>query len=191
MNKLLKIDVPFAQIANELLNDKNISAKAKGIYAFMYSKPNGWTFTIRSMSKQLKEGKESIRTAITELKHYGWIGYKKHTDGTGNYKLHVKPLHINQVPETPTWENPNVGKSERISNKESVNKKEKETNKDAVVISLRKLGIKNTKKITDNYSESYINDRIDIANEKSSSNPAGYFIEILDKEVTQELVEPM
>ena len=64
------------------------------------------------------------------------------------------------------------------------------TNK-AVVDSLIKLGIKNTKKITDNYSESYINDRIDIAMEKGKTNPAGYFISILDKEITQELVEPM
>ena len=64
--------IPFTQISNELLNDKTISLKAKGIYCFMFSKPENWNFTIGSMCKQLKEGNDSIANAIKRIKKY-WL----------------------------------------------------------------------------------------------------------------------
>ena len=117
-NKTRKQQNPFAQISNELLNDTNLSLKAKGAYAYMYSKPDGWNFTIKSMSKQLKEGEDAIRTALLELKDYGWCEYTKHQDGTGTYDIFTSPKL-----ENPNLENPKMGKSQRISNKEPLQRK--------------------------------------------------------------------
>ena len=52
---LKKQVVPFTQVSNNLINDKNLSLKSKGLYVFMFSKPQGWNFTIRSMSKQRRK----------------------------------------------------------------------------------------------------------------------------------------
>lgn len=43
--KTQKAETGFAQIKNEILEDKNLSWKAKGIYAYMFSKPNDWDFS--------------------------------------------------------------------------------------------------------------------------------------------------
>lgn len=109
----------FSQITNELLGDKNLSLKAKGLYAFMYSKDDEWNFTIKSMSKQLKEGVDSIQSGLRELKNNGWLKYTKKADGTGEYFLFIHPQKTEgKIPnrENPNQDNPNLGKSTRISN---------------------------------------------------------------------------
>ncbi|WEJ62169.1 helix-turn-helix domain-containing protein [Thiomicrorhabdus lithotrophica] len=118
---------PFAQTPMDLLISQNISLKAKGLYGFMVSKPDGWNFTIRSMASQLKDGVDSIRTALDELKNYGWIDYKKYANGSGVYTLNwvaFEHLHDEPNTENPNTENPNVGKPNRISKKDCTSKKD-------------------------------------------------------------------
>ncbi len=118
MNRVKKQKKCYSQISNTVAGDPYISLKAKGLFLFMESKPEGWNFTIRSMSKQLKDGIDSISSALKELKKYGYVIYYKQTDGTGIYELIDEP---NQ--ENPNQENPNLGKSDRISNKDYLIKK--------------------------------------------------------------------
>ena len=133
----------FAMIANEVLNDKKLSFKAKGIYSFMFSKPNGWNFTIRSMAKQVKDGEDGIRSGLRELRQCGCIVYVKHTNGTGTYHLKTvissckkpkreKPVKASehQNREKPRRENPLKGKSTRISNTEALVINIQDSNKD-------------------------------------------------------------
>ena len=128
-NTLKKNILPFTQVSNELLNDTEITLKAKGLYAFMLSKPSNWNFTIKSMSKQLKEGTESIMNALKELKNKGWIIYTKQSDGYGVYELLYSPKTDNQDLDEPKPENPNqafpkLGKPECINNKDYINNKD-------------------------------------------------------------------
>lgn len=106
----------FSTMPNELLNRKDISLAAKGLYIFMRGKPEGWNFTIRSMTKQLKEGQAAITTAMNELKSTGWVKYSKSVDGTGVYHIYwsAKPV-ATPKPENPDVGIPNVGKSTPIS----------------------------------------------------------------------------
>ena len=116
-----KQSLPFVQINNEFLNDDRLSFKAKGLFAYMFSKPDNWNFTIKSISTQQDEGVASIRSALNELKEYGYVSYKKNNDGSGEY-------YLMQVIE-PQCKNPNVDnrimqKSHRISNKDIPIKKD-------------------------------------------------------------------
>ena len=120
MAKIEKKEVPYTQINNKLLNDKDISLKAKGLYSFMYSKPNNWNFTIKSMVTQLKDGYDAIQRGLQELKAKGWVEYKKLSNGTGIYTLQVEPKT-----EKPKLDNPIMGKPPRISNKDIINKKDR------------------------------------------------------------------
>ena len=199
MNDIIRVEKTknFTIVSNAITKEKGLSARAIGIYFYLMTKPDDWQIRKTELHNHFKEGRGSINTAWEELSEYGYAKSERVKDKQGKFtgwKHSLSEVPINSESK-PTARKPISDKptsvNQRLLNTNVLTKKEKETNIDAVVISLRKLGIKNTKKITDNYSESYINDRIDIANEKSSSNPAGYFIEILDKEVTQELVEPM
>jgi len=57
----------FTIVNNEVLLNQNISLKAKGLYAFMCSKPPEWDFNYRGLYSQLVEGEKAIRSAIKEL----------------------------------------------------------------------------------------------------------------------------
>lgn len=73
MNRLTKQRAPFTQVPNELLNDHTISLKAKGLWALMDSKPDGWTFYESALAKECKEGKEAISSGLDELVEAGWL----------------------------------------------------------------------------------------------------------------------
>jgi len=122
--KITKDGVPFTQISNALLNDEKLSFKAKGMYCYMYSKPNDWNFTASSIAKQMKDGRDSVLGALNELKESGWITHSKHADGSGEYMIHVDPKS-----ENPELVNPTVGKPDRINNKDTIQTK-KNTNND-------------------------------------------------------------
>jgi hypothetical protein len=68
-----KRENPYAQIDKTVLNDKRLSWKAKGILAFLLSKPDNWEINIKNLIKQAKDGKEAVYSGIKELITFGYI----------------------------------------------------------------------------------------------------------------------
>ena len=72
-DRIKKFKSCFTQVPNILLNDKRVSAKAKGIYAYLLSKPDGWAFHSGVILSELKEGRDAFYAALKELITYGYI----------------------------------------------------------------------------------------------------------------------
>lgn len=128
----LKVMNQFGVAPNSLLNNPDISLKAKGLFAFMQSKPENWDFTVKNIESQSKEGIDSIRSAILELESAGYLVRRRYQVEKGHwqveYQLYDHPVKINPglenpMQENPTLENPVTGKPENISNKD-LSKKE-------------------------------------------------------------------
>ena len=117
LNNIIKRGGNFTALSNNFLRDKNISFKAKGLFAYMYSMSKNWNFTISSIAKQQKDGQASIISAMDELKKFGYMEYIKNKDGTGTYILN----EVANV-ENPNVGNPKLGKPNGIK-KEQFNKK--------------------------------------------------------------------
>jgi len=127
-NIILQEGVNYTIAPNELIMDIGVSLKAKGLFLFMAYRVGAnknWNFTIRSMAKQMKDGEDSIRSGLQELRKSGWLTYEKQTDGSGIYtlKAYVEPKQENpdmasehQNGDSPRRENPKKGKSTRINN---------------------------------------------------------------------------
>jgi hypothetical protein len=66
------------------LDDKRLSFKAKGILAYLLSKPDNWKANITHLSKVSKDGRGSIRTGLQELEEYGYLTRRpiRNEDGT-------------------------------------------------------------------------------------------------------------
>lgn len=94
----------FGSAPNDLLNNPNVSFKAKGLYAFMNSKPEDWDFSVQSIATQNKEGRDSISAAIKELESTGYLTRKKHKDALGQF--HIEYILL----ETPDFGKPDDGK---------------------------------------------------------------------------------
>ena len=132
-NTLRKPKNPYGSSPRKLLEDRNISLKAKGIYAFMECKIDGWNFTASSMASQLKESRKTILVAMQELKANGWMTYHKNRDGSGVYELIgnyvISPESENDTmvlqshsPKSTRCKNDTVQKTDCINKKDYSNK---------------------------------------------------------------------
>lgn len=108
-NIMIKQQVPFTQVPNELLYNPNISFKAKGLWAYMNAKPDGWNFSADRIALETKEERKSILAGLKELAEHGYITAKKRSDGRIEYTLHWESTvsqHKEQVEPTPEPEEP-------------------------------------------------------------------------------------
>lgn len=110
-----KLEVPFTQIANSVLNDKRLSLKAKGLFSYLYSKPDGWDFSSKRIALQSTDGEASVLSGLKELEECGYLVRVKQSDGRMDYQLNFTV--------EPNRENPKQGKSQTgktapISNKD-------------------------------------------------------------------------
>ena len=71
--RTIKRSSPFVQVDKDLVNDPEISAKAKGIMLYLLSKPDGWKIYESDVVKHMKDGKASINSGIKELIEAGYI----------------------------------------------------------------------------------------------------------------------
>lgn len=117
-NRIKKRDNNFTQVSNSFLRDNNISFKAKGLFCYMFSMNENWNFTLQSIATQQKDGLDLVKSAMDELKQYGYVTYEKLANGKGLYYLDDEPKV-----ENPNVENPNLGKSTPIKNNNSTKNK--------------------------------------------------------------------
>lgn len=143
-NRLKKGDsVPYAQVAHAILYHPDLSLKAKGLYSYMYAKPDNWNFTASSMSSQLKEGRRAILNILKELKEFGLLEYKKLTSGRGVYTIYSSVSSIkqpkcknstkaknSQSAKTAPCKNSTVQKQHSIINKDTIINKDLNKNPD-------------------------------------------------------------
>lgn len=87
----------FAQISNTALGDERLSFRARGILAYLLSRPIGWCATSDALSQQAKEGRDAVRTALNELLDAGYLIRVKHHDSKGQW---VTDVHVTDSPET-------------------------------------------------------------------------------------------
>jgi hypothetical protein len=81
----LTIKNNYATIPNSFINRDDISLKAKGLFAYLQSKPNEWKFSKERIALQLKEGLASIKSAFAELKKAGYLKTIPQKDSRGKF----------------------------------------------------------------------------------------------------------
>lgn len=74
----------FTTMHNEVIQDKKLSFKAKGVLLYLISRPDNWEFYESDISNQSTDGKDAVRTALMELIREGFLERKriKKADGT-------------------------------------------------------------------------------------------------------------
>lgn len=87
-----KQNIPFTQVANGVLYDKNLSLGAKAVYAFMYSKPDGWQFSANRIGQELNVSKPTVLKILDELKQFGYLISQKLPNGRMLYKILFPPV---------------------------------------------------------------------------------------------------
>lgn len=114
----------YTQIRNEVLQNKKLSLRAKGLYSLIYSKPNGWQFSIERLSWESMETAYQTTKAIKELEEQKYLFRKKHNDGR-------KSWYICHDCIEPVWEKPNLQKL-HVAKSKTISNKDKKSNKDDI-----------------------------------------------------------
>jgi hypothetical protein len=79
--------------------DRALSWRARGILAYLLSKPDGWECQEEDLIAEGGEGKHAVRVALAELKTAGYLTIaREHDPSTGAFRW-VKTLH--ESPVTP------------------------------------------------------------------------------------------
>ena len=68
-----KKDERYSSISNEVLQRTDISARAKGLYAYFMTLPSDWKVIKSELHKHFKEGRDAINSAFDELENAGYI----------------------------------------------------------------------------------------------------------------------
>jgi hypothetical protein len=79
-------DDHFTQIPNDWVRDSRLSLKSIGLLAQLMSHSPGWNMSIRSLAKANGTGIDTIKSAVLELEHCGYLKrgekQKQNEDGT-------------------------------------------------------------------------------------------------------------
>jgi len=133
---LRKQEVGFTQIKNEIAIDKNLSWKAKGLFLYLYSKPDDWNFAIDRIVKESKDGIRATREGLKELEKNGYLKRQKRQDGKMEYYIRYNRNFTSPKPQSaiiPICQSPNVlkrhsAKMSSYSNIDSTSNKEEDSN---------------------------------------------------------------
>ena len=63
----------FTIVANQILKDKNIGQRERGMYATLCSLPDGWELSVAGLNAILPDGKTAITNSLNLLEKYGYL----------------------------------------------------------------------------------------------------------------------
>lgn len=128
----------YTVMSNAHLRDKRLSLKAVGLLSIVLSLPDGWHYTVNGLVGAVKDGKDSVESAIKELKNNGYLRVDKiYPNGNCNriqyqYTFFEKPQGVvfqplenqdieKQEVESQPIENPHAYKYTNKSNTNRLN----------------------------------------------------------------------
>jgi hypothetical protein len=76
---------PYVQLDKRCLEDEKLSWKAKGLLAYVLSKPTDWTIRRSDLVKKSKDGKDAVSSAIKELEINGYVYRYQERDEKGQF----------------------------------------------------------------------------------------------------------
>ena len=138
--KLKKEDIGFTQVKNDVLNDKNLSWKAKGLFAYLFSKPDDWDFSGERICLDSSDGRLSTYSGIKELEQSGYLVRMKTKSGKMVYCLYWSKKPIVGFRKV---RKPQSAETDSISNKDNIQIK----NNKNIYIKIKKQTYKSKQKI--------------------------------------------
>lgn len=97
----------FTVLPNVIMNDDKLSLRAKGLLCVLLSKPDDWRVDGRMIANEVKEGRDAVYTALTELETAGYLTRRKMQDQAT--KQWTSESTIYETPQEPSPGNPDPG----------------------------------------------------------------------------------
>ena len=105
----------FTTVDNTVLNDVELSWKAKGLFVYLWSQADGWDFYESEVVNHSTDGIAGLKTGLKELEARGYLRRERKRDKKGllrenEWVLSEQPMLENPMLDNPTLENPTLDK---------------------------------------------------------------------------------
>ena len=84
----------YTVMANYHFRDKRLSFKAKGLLSTMLSLPKDWKYSIKGLIKLSRDGKDSVRSGLDELKDTEYLIIERYKDKKGMFRYKYRIYYI-------------------------------------------------------------------------------------------------
>ena len=95
----------FTVLRNDVLRDSRLSYRARGILGAILSRPDNWSIRADQLAREGGEGRDAIRTALNELRQYGYLHTVTYQDDGGRFHtdqvVYDNPQFSLGIPENP------------------------------------------------------------------------------------------
>lgn len=85
--------------AEAIWRDSSITMKAKGLFAYMKTKPPLWDFSCKRIASEMRDSIDAVQTAMKELEGFGYLNRMKLGSGRLIHTLSSAP-YIGVEPKT-------------------------------------------------------------------------------------------
>lgn len=137
----------FTTVDNVVLNDTNLSWKAKGLFVYLWSQADEWDFYETEVAKHSTDKLGSLKSGLKELEQQGYLKRQITRDDKGKFNgndwiLSDNPMFKNPISDNPMSEKPmlenhtltntnnnNINNNKDESNSAKENKDKKSSNK--------------------------------------------------------------
>lgn len=75
----------YTIVPNEWARDVRLTRRARGLLVELLSHREGWEASILGLSRQGREGRDSVRAAVQELEHHGYLERQQAFDAGGRF----------------------------------------------------------------------------------------------------------
>ena len=129
----------FTIINNGVLNDTQLSWKAKGLFAYLWSQSDSWDFYEVEVLKHSTDGRASLRAGLKELEENGYLKRYRNRDDKGilresKWILSEQPMFDFPKLDKPTLDYPTLDNRTLTStNQNNTNLNNTNLNEDAAV----------------------------------------------------------
>lgn len=79
----------YTVLQNELLRDRRLSWKARGLLAYLLSQPPGWTTRTEHLAGVAPDGRDSVRSGLRELEAAGYLRRWRTRADDGRWEWHT------------------------------------------------------------------------------------------------------
>lgn len=95
----------FTTVDNVVLNDTNLSWKAKGLFVYLWSQSDEWDFYESEVVKHSTDKIASLKSGLKELEQQGYLKRQRKRDDKGHLKENEWILSDNPMLENPMLDN--------------------------------------------------------------------------------------